>query len=309
MARMSHWFGMAVLSASLVGCVSQEKYNAMKMDRDQLAERLGTSDGQIQSLQAERDAYKNQLNSVLAGGSNQQALVSNLTQQLGNLQSQYDTLNRQYEDALGKMGTAVALPQPVTDALNQFARENPDLVDFDSARGIVKFKSDITFSSGSAILTPRAADAITRFASILNSAAASGYELQVAGHTDNTRVLQESTIKAGHKDNWYLSAHRAISVSEAMQKDGVSPARLAVMGYADQHPIADNNTTAGKAQNRRVEVLILPTRAQASGFASRSTSTPRNTSRARKPVTPDFNKDGVGSNPNARTDSGPVLNK
>ena len=149
MARMSHWFGMAVLSASLVGCVSQEKYNAMKLDRDQLAERLGTSDGQIQSLQAERDAYKNQLSAVLAGGSNQQALVSNLTQQLGNLQSQYDALNRQYEDALGKMGTAVALPGPVTDALNQFARENPDLVDFDSARGIVKFKSDITFSSGS----------------------------------------------------------------------------------------------------------------------------------------------------------------
>ena len=107
-------------------------------------------------------------------------------------------------------------------------------------------------------------------------------------------------MDAGHKDNWYLSAHRAISVCEAMQKDGVSPARLAVMGYADQHPIADNNTTAGKAQNRRVEVLILPTRAQASSFASRST-TPK-TSRTRKPVTPDFNKDGVGSNPNARTD-------
>lgn len=308
MARMSHWFGVAVLGASLVGCVSQEKYNAMKLDRDQLAERLGTSDGQIQSLQAERDAYKNQLSSVLAGGSNQQALVSNLTQQLGNLQSQYDALNRQYEEALSKMGTAIALPAPVTDALNRFAAENPDLVDFDSARGIVKFKSDITFASGSSTLTPRAADAIARFATILNSPAAAGYELQVAGHTDNTRVLQESTIKAGHKDNWYLSAHRAISVSEAMQKDAVNPARLAVMGYADQHPIADNSSTAGKAQNRRVEVLILPTHAQ-SNFASRSTgTTARPQGRASRRQPQELNKDGT-TGAAVRNDAGSVLNK
>src|SRR5579863_2823465 len=188
MARMSHWFGLSLLSLSIVGCVSQEKYNAMKLDRDQLAERLGQSDSQLQSLQAERDAYKNQLNAVLAGGSNQQALVANLTTQLSNLQSQYDALNRQYEDALGKMGTATALPPAVTNALNEFARDNPDLVDFDSTRGIVKFKSDITFALGSAELTDRARQAITRFASILDSPAAAGYELQVAGHTDNTRV-------------------------------------------------------------------------------------------------------------------------
>lgn len=303
MARMSHWFGLSLLTLTLVGCVSQEKYNALKLDRDQLAERLGQSEGQLQSLQAERDAYKNQLNSVLAGGSNQQALVANLTQQLGNLQSQYDALNRQYEDALGKMGTAVALPQPVTDALNQFARENPDLVDFDSARGIVKFKSDITFSSGSAELTPRAIDALTRFSSILNSPAASGYELQVAGHTDNTRVLREETRKAGHKDNWYLSAHRAISVSEALQKDGVNPARLAVMGYADQHPIADNNTTAGKAQNRRVEVLILPTQVRGSSFAHQ-TSSPRTPSRRQRVAQPELNKDAT-----INTDRQPAFNK
>ena len=65
-------------------------------------------------------------------------------------------------------------------------------VDFDSARGIVKFKSDITFTSGSADLTPRAAEAISRFAGILNSAAAGGYELQVAGHTDNQQVRRRT---------------------------------------------------------------------------------------------------------------------
>jgi chemotaxis protein MotB len=267
MARMSQWVGMTLLSLTLVGCVSQEKYNALKLDRDQLAERLGQNDGQMQSMMAERDAFKDQRDKLLGGTGNSQALVANLTQQMGELQGRYNALNQQYQDALKNVGQAVALPKPVTDALTQFANENPDLVDFDSARGIVKFKSDITFTSGSSQLTPRASDAINRFAGILNSAAAASYELQVAGHTDNQRVMHAETIKQGHKDNWYLSAHRAISVSEALQKDGVSPARLGVMGYADQHPVADNGTTTGRAQNRRVEVLILPTQIHASSFA------------------------------------------
>jgi chemotaxis protein MotB len=302
MTRMSKLVGFTLLSLSVTGCVSQEKYAALKLDRDQLAERLGQSDSQISSLNVERDAYKDQRDRLMSGSGNSQALVANLTQQLGALQGQYDALNRQYEDALKNSTVATPLPPQVTDALNRFAAENPDLVDFDSARGIVKFKSDITFNSGSADVTPRAAEAINRFASILNSSAASGYELQVAGHTDNQRVMHEATIKSGNKDNWYLSAHRAISVSEAMQKDGVSPARLAVMGYADQHPIADNSTTAGRAQNRRVEVLILPTRARSTPvMANTPTSSPR-TVRRSAPIRQDLNKD-------AQTDQRPVLNK
>jgi chemotaxis protein MotB len=299
MARMSHWIGFTVLSFSLVGCVSQEKFNALKLDRDQLAERLGQSDAQMQSLQAEANAYKNQRDAMLAGGSNSQALVANLTQQLASAQAQYEALNKQYQDALTHVGDSTPLPKPVTDALNQFAAENPDLVDFDSARGIVKFKSDITFNSGSADLTPRAKDAINRFSGILNSPAASGYELQVAGHTDNQRVMHEATLHAGHKDNWYLSAHRAISVSEAMQGDGINPARMGVAGYADQHPIADNSTVAGRAQNRRVEVLILPTQIHASSIARHTT---RQAAPRSHPRLTDLNKD-------AAVDQHPVYNK
>ena len=300
MARMSHWVGFTLLSFSLVGCVSQEKYNALKLDRDQLAERLGQSDSQLQSMQTERDAFKNQRDAMLAGGSNSQALLANLTQQLGSLQGQYDALNKQYQDALqnaGKMSSP--LPAVVTDALNKFAAENPDLVEFDSARGIVKFKSDITFNSGSAEVTPRAADAITRFAGILNSPAASGYELQVAGHTDNQRVMHEATIHAGHKDNWYLSAHRAIAVSETLQRAGVNAARLGVAGYADEHPIADNGSATGRAQNRRVEVLILPTQARHSS-PSVVRSTP--VSSPKRNVRTDLNKD-------AAVEQGSVFNK
>src|SRR5208282_4819025 len=108
-------------------------------------------------------------------------------------------------------------------------------------------------------LNERAVGTLQRFSEILNSPQAVGYELMVAGHTDNQRVTRQSTIDAGNFDNWYLSAHRAISVAAELVKNGVNRARLGVAGYADQQPIASNSSSAGRAQNRRVEIVILPT--------------------------------------------------
>jgi chemotaxis protein MotB len=207
------------------------------------------------------------------------------------LQGQYADLNRRYEEAVGKIGVGAALPPQLDSALRDFAAQNPDLVDFDSARGIVKFKSDVTFALGSAEVTPKAKEAIARFAQILNSQAASGYELMVAGHTDSTRVSRPETIQAGHKDNWYLSAHRAIAVGNQLQADRVSPQRLAVVGYADQRPVASNSSESGRAQNRRVEVLILPTTVRGTGVADGA------------PKAPAANKDTAAGDP------GPAFNK
>ena len=151
------------------------------------------------------------------------------------------------------------MPADLSNALTEFANANPDIVTFDAARGVVKFKSDVTFGSGSTDLNERAIGTLQRFAGILNSPEAAGYELMVAGHTDNQRVTRQKTIDEGNFDNWYLSAHRAISVAAELVKNGVSKARLGVAGYADQQPIASNSTEAGRAQNRRVEIVILPT--------------------------------------------------
>jgi chemotaxis protein MotB len=167
--------------------------------------------------------------------------------------------------------------------LQAFATEHPDLVDFDSARGMVKFKSDLTFAVGDASLTPAAKAAIVRFAAILNSPAASGYELMVAGHTDNQRVSNPRTIAAGNKDNWYLSCHRAISVGDELISSRISPNRIEVAGYADQRPIASNGSSAGQAQNRRVEVLILPTQVHGSAVVASETIPGRSSRHAAKP--------------------------
>ncbi|HEY1628501.1 MAG TPA: OmpA family protein [Tepidisphaeraceae bacterium] len=268
---MSRYFGAAAVLVALSGCVSQEKYNALKLDRDGLAEQLGKSQNDASTARAEADSYKNQLAAIMGQGGNLQGLVTNLQQQNANLQSQLDDLNRRYSDAMSHVGQGAALPPALSNELSAFAAENPDLVEFDAARGIVKFKSDVTFAPGDATLQPKAKDVIDRFASILNSPAATSYELLVAGHTDNTRVVNPRTIAAGHKDNWYLSSHRAISVAQALMSQSVNPQRLGVVGYADQRPIASNASESGKAQNRRVEVLILPTTVRTGGSVAAST--------------------------------------
>jgi chemotaxis protein MotB len=296
MARMFQWVGISFIGAAALGCVSQEKYNALKLDRDQYAERLGTAERDARASSAEADAYKHQLESIARGSTDQQGLLTNLTQQVSDLQRENDDLNRKYAEAMNRPIGVAALPAPLNDALTQFAQQNPDLVDFDSARGVVKFKSDVTFSTGSAEVTPKAQEVITRFAQILNSAAAANYELMVVGHTDNQRVVNPRTIAQGHRDNWYLSAHRAIAVSESLQRESVSPTRLEVAGCADERPIASNSSDGGRSQNRRVEVLILPTTVHAGSVASAAEVAPRHSKQM-------LNKDV------AETDMRPHLNK
>jgi len=256
MARMHKWFGLAALTLSLTGCVSQEKYSAMKLRADQLAEQAGQSDADAQRARAQAEAYKNQLDQIASSGNTQSAMMDNLNKQNADLQAELAEIKAKYEDSLNQPPQIVqvgsqALPAPLSNALSSFAAANPDIVDFDAARGVVKFKSDVTFATGSADVNDRAREVIQRFAQILNSAGASGYELMVAGHTDNRPVVSKRTMDLGHFDNWYLSVHRAIAVGAELVRDGVSKSRLGVAGYADQRPIASNSSEAGRAQNRR----------------------------------------------------------
>lgn len=274
MVRISQWIGMAALAFSLTGCVAQEKYNALKLERDRMSGQLVQAQNEATAAKAEADILKNQLAALGGNANNRDALVNNLTQQNGDLEKRLAELNARYQDALGRVGVGSALPEPLSNELKQFADQNPDLVEFDAARGIVKFKSDVTFALGSSELTAKAKSVIDRFAKILNSPNAAGYELMVAGHTDNTKVVNPETIKRGHLDNWYLSAHRAIAVSEELQHSSVNSQRLAVVGYADKRPVASNSTADGRAKNRRVEVLILPTTVHASAPAPAVKSAP-----------------------------------
>lgn len=247
------------LVAASTGCVSTEKYNALRIERDGLNESLARAASDARASEAKAASWKTQLDQLMANSGNSSGLISNLTERNSQLTRDLADITAKYNDAVQKIGSAgVMLTPELTSALTSFAEQNPNLVEFDEKRGTVKFKSDLTFASGDAQLQPAAQQAIAKFAEILNSDAAKGYELMVAGHAD-TQKVSAGTMSRGHKDNWYLSSHRALSVAEALQKQGVAPARIGAVGYGEYRPIADNATKAGMAQNRRVEVLILPT--------------------------------------------------
>lgn len=300
MTRMLKLLAVTGLLVAASGCVSQEKYNALKLDRDALAEQLGKAQNDASAARAEAELAKSNLAALTANGNNYGGLLANLQQQNANLQAAYDELQRKYSEAIARGGMGGGpLPQQLNDALQAFANANPDLVDFDSARGTVKFRSDVTFAPGDAALQANARDVIRRFATILNSPTAAGYELMIAGHTDNTRVVNSATIQKGHKDNWYLSAHRAITVAEELVGQGTNSQRIGVVGYADQRPIASNSSESGKQQNRRVEVLILPTTVRNTAPVA---ARPGNISRPASPM----NKDTGGA---ANVPSGPAYNK
>lgn len=113
----------------------------------------------------------------------------------------------------------------------------------------VEINSDILFPTGSATLDRSARDTLARLAAVLH-AAPNG--VRVEGYTDNQPIAT-----AQFPSNWELSAARAASVVHLFADQGVAPQRLAMVGYGEFRPRADNGTEAGRNANRRVVLIIL----------------------------------------------------
>ena len=112
------------------------------------------------------------------------------------------------------------------------------------------------FDSGSATIKPESLSALDRIASILSIRT---YKLRIEGHTDNVPIHT-----AQMASNWELSTARASAIVRVLIMDHhFPPDRLSAAGYAEYHPIASNLTAQGRAQNRRVDIVVLTTRAEA----------------------------------------------
>jgi len=107
------------------------------------------------------------------------------------------------------------------------------------------------FSSGSA--TPRP-DTLPTLRIIAASLANTPYDLRVEGHTDNVPIHT-----AGFSSNWELSTARATDIARLLiDQNLIPPQRISAAGYAQFHPVASNDTAEGRAQNRRVDLVVLP---------------------------------------------------
>ena len=135
---------------------------------------------------------------------------------------------------------------------------------------MVKFKADFTFDKGSDDVSAEAASALDKLVDILNSSAAKDFNVYVAGHTDDIPIKKPETLRR-HPTNWYLSAHRAVEVQSVLEKQGLAPQRIGVMGFSEYHPVEANAAgQKGSAKNRRVEIWIVPP----GKFLTEATTTP-----------------------------------
>lgn len=118
-------------------------------------------------------------------------------------------------------------------------------------RGLVirVLTDDLLFSSGSAALDPGADGLLSEIAQLLNLDET--HPIDVEGNTDDVPIHSGQ-----YPSNWELSAARASTVVRYLIEKGVSPTRLTAVGYAEQRPIASDATAAGRALNRRVEIVL-----------------------------------------------------
>jgi chemotaxis protein MotB len=123
---------------------------------------------------------------------------------------------------------------------------------------VISLKEFGFFDSGSAGLKPESHAALDRIASILSIRT---YKLRIEGHTDNIPIHTAQLAS-----NWELSTARATEIVRVLiVEHQFAPERLAAAGYAQYHPIASNLTAQGRAQNRRVDIVVLSTRENAGG--------------------------------------------
>jgi len=116
--------------------------------------------------------------------------------------------------------------------------------------------SEILFPSGSAELSPEGVDVLRKVAKAANK---TQDEVKVEGHTDKDPIAP--VLAQYYPTNWELSTARAALAVRTLEATGMVPAdRLSAVGYGDSRPVAPNDTAEGKAKNRRVEIIFMPSK-------------------------------------------------
>ncbi len=125
-------------------------------------------------------------------------------------------------------------------------------VAFDPSKGTITItlENAILFDSGKATLKKATSTELDHIHSVLRDKYSSK-QIDVVGHTDTDPIK-----KSKWKDNWELSAQRALSVLRYLVKRGIPEEKIQAVGCGQSQPVASNSTASGKAKNRRVEIVV-----------------------------------------------------
>ncbi len=149
-----------------------------------------------------------------------------------------------------KTGSDDLLKNKLLQLIDKYHYNNSIILD-ENKRGItIHILDNILFKSGSADLTSSSLLVLDRLAVILK---ALPNDIRVEGHTDNVPINTPD-----FPSNWHLSVTRALNTAYFLiHNEQLPPEKISIVGYSKYKPIDSNNTVAGRANNRRVDIVII----------------------------------------------------
>ena len=230
----------------------QEKYTAQSLELKEAQTNVTNLNSRLKDTQTELADQKT------ANKELQKALSESINQGGANISKLVDEINasnkyiKQLVDAKTKSDSLnMALSNKLTKSLS---KEELKDVDVQVLKGVVyiSLNDNMLYKSGSYEISTKAAETLGKIAKIITDY--NDYEVLIEGNTDNVPIS-----KTNIRNNWDLSALRASSVVQELQnKYGVNPSRLTAGGRGEYNPVADNDTEAGRAKNRRTQIIITP---------------------------------------------------
>jgi outer membrane protein OmpA-like peptidoglycan-associated protein len=197
-------------------------------ESDAAKARNDAADAQAATANAQSELANNQASSAAALSAAQaDADQSRLAAQQANLTAQQAETDK------------AAMRAKLSEQLNSILQTR------DSARGLIVSMSDVLFDTGKFSLKPGAREKLAKVAGIL--LAYPGLNIEVGGYTDNV---------GGDTMNQTLSENRADSVRDYLVQEGVATGSVSAKGFGNTLPVGSNDNSAGRQQNRRVELLV-----------------------------------------------------
>ncbi len=238
---------IAVISLGLLAACSPSR-KQLKADLAQVRGELEQSQGQRTELEQKIDELGKDIEERQRKITALEAANAGLDTELGSLR---DEQKRRRDE--------LATYQELFARLRKLIDSGQIKVSFRAGRMIVALPSAVLFDSGRTELRANGQSALTELSAALKSVA--HRNLVVAGHTDNVPIKTRR-----YRNNWQLSTERAVVVVEYMIAQGFPKDHLAAAGYAEQDPIADNANEDGRANNRRIEIQLIPDLGQLAGI-------------------------------------------
>ena len=260
---------LAIAAVALSGCVSkkdyvklQSNYNTLQTDYQTAKESLAECNANTKSMQfLLKDARKQNEELKEAYSAIKSSLDKSMEQNsqgnvnIAKLVDEINASNKYIKQLVEAKSKSDSLNMVLTNNLTRsLSRDELKDVDIKVLKGVVyiSLADNMLFKSGSYEVSDRAMETLSKIAKIIKDY--SDYDVLVEGNTDNVPIS-----KTNIRNNWDLSALRASSVVQVLQnRFGINPQRLSASGRGEFNPISDNGTEAGKARNRRTEIIITP---------------------------------------------------